>query len=149
MSVTMNDVRQFLDAEEVDYQAASLLGPDALPLLDELVRGDDPMLASKATYLASLIPGEGQAAILAEAASSGDATVRVAAATGLANLDEEAAAPLADGLLADADVGVRKQAVRSAGGFDSPAMAARVRQVADADPEGFLRSIAAEALRLN
>jgi HEAT repeat protein len=147
MAITVNDVRAFLDAEEVDYAAASLLGAEALPILDELVHGDDPMLASKATYLASLIPGDRQPAILADAASSPEVTVRVAAASGLANLDEPEAAALVDNLLGDDDFGVRKQAVRSASAFDSASMADRVRRVAEGDPEELLRGIAADALQ--
>lgn len=146
MATTMEDVRAHLDPEEVDYEAAALLGPDALPVLDQLVHGDDPMLASKAAYLASLIPGDQRAAILADAAASPLATVRVAAASGLANLDEPQAERLADGLLTDDDVGVRKQALRSVSGFASASMAERVRRVAELDPEEHLRSMAAESL---
>jgi hypothetical protein len=146
MTVTMEDVRAFLDAEEVDYEGASLLGPEALAHLDALVHGDDPMLASKATYLASLIPGDEQPAILADAAASDAVTVRVAAASGMANLDEATAESLADGLIADDDVGVRKQAVKAAAGFGSDAMADRVRRVAADDPEEALRAIASASL---
>lgn len=147
MATTMNEVRAFLDAEEVDYAAASILGPEALPVLHELVRGDDPMLASKGAYLASLIPGDQQPAILADAARSSEVTVRVAAASGLANLDEPDAATLVDNLLGDDDLGVRKQAVRSASAFDSASMADRVRRIAEGDAEEALRDIAADALR--
>lgn len=146
MSITMDDVRTYLDADEVDYQAAALLGPEALPHLEALLHGEDPMLAAKATYLASLIPGDEQPAVLAAAAGSHDATVRVAAASGLGNLDEGTAEQLVDELLGDRDFGVRRQAVRSASGFDSAAMTERVRRVAASDPEESLRAIAAESL---
>lgn len=147
MAATMDDVRAYLDAEEVDYEAAALLGAEALPLLEQLVHGDDPMLASKATYLASLIPGDQRSAILADAATSPVDTVRVAAASGLANLEEADAATLADGLLGDTDVGVRKQALRSVSGFASTWMVERVRRVAEDDPADVLRTMAAESLR--
>lgn len=147
MAITMSDIRAHLDPDEVDYNAARRLGAEALPLLNELAGGDDPMLASKATYLASLIPGKGRLPVLAMAATSRHATVRVAAASGLRNLKETDIGPLADNLLQDADIGVRKQAVRSVAGFASPEMAARVRQMADADPEETLRGVAAELLQ--
>jgi hypothetical protein len=56
MTITMRDARAQLDPEEPDYHQAAELGPAALPLLEQLVRGADPMLAAKAAYLASLIP---------------------------------------------------------------------------------------------
>ena len=42
-------VRKYLDPEEPDYKAAAAaLGAEALPVLESLVRGADPLLASKA-----------------------------------------------------------------------------------------------------
>jgi HEAT repeat protein len=146
MTITMSDVRAQLDPEEPNYDRAAELGPEALPVLDELVHSDDPLLAAKAAYLASLIPGERRASVLAAAAMSPEPTVRVAAAAGLRNLAEVDAGGLADDLLQDADVGVRKQALQSVAGFASTAMAQRVRRVADTDSEEFLRGIAAESL---
>ena len=147
MTVTVTDVRAHLDPEEPDYASAALLGPAALPVLDELVRGDAPLLAAKATYLASLIPGEQQPSVLAAAATSAEPTVRVAAAAGLRNLAESDAGELADNLLVDADLGVRKQALQSVASFTTPAMTERLRRVADADPEAILRNVAAESLQ--
>jgi HEAT repeat protein len=146
MAVTMSDVRARLDPEEIDYPAAAELGPEALPLLLELIRGDDPMLASKAAYLASLIPGNEQLPALSAAATSPHAAIRVAAASGLRNLSEEDADALADNLLGDPDIGVRKQVLRAAAGFSSERMAERLRRVADEDPEEALRDLAATTL---
>jgi hypothetical protein len=53
-------VRAALEPEEPDYAAAAQLGP-AVPHLQTLIQGDDPMLASKASYLASLIQGRAHA----------------------------------------------------------------------------------------
>ena len=144
--ITMLEVRAYLDPEEVDYVAAAQLGPEALPLLEELIHGADPMLASKAAYLTSMIPGDRQVEILGAAATSSDATVRVAAASGLGNLEEAAAGDLADNLLVDEDLGVRKLVLRSLTTFDSAAMTERVRRVAEADPEPVLRGLAAGSL---
>jgi HEAT repeat protein len=126
MTVSLQDVRAYLDAEEVDYPAASLLGAGALPHLQHLVRGDDPMLAAKATYLASLIAGPEQGEILSEAAASDITTVRVAAASALGNLDEPVALDLVDRLIDDSDAGVCRQAVIAAANFGSEAMLERV-----------------------
>lgn len=146
MTITMSEVRSHLDRDEVDYDEAAALGPQALPLLQELVAGDDPMLASKAAYLASLIPGEQQAQVLEMAARSADPLVRVAAASGLGNLDERNAESLADGLLGDDDLGVRKLAIRSVARFGSDPMAVRLRRVADNDPDETMRDLAAQQI---
>ena len=84
MATTEAQVRAYLDPEEPNYTAAAAaLGPDALPVLEALVQEADPLLASKAAYLASLIPDERAARVLEQAAHSRHATVRVAAAAGL------------------------------------------------------------------
>jgi HEAT repeat protein len=142
MPVSVEDVRKWLDAEEVDYPAAARLGPDALPALEQLAQGSDTMLASKATYLASLIGGDRSVRILETAGAHADAAVRVAAATGLKNLPEQAAAPIVERLLGDHDIGVRKMTVRSAAAFASPAMKTRLQRLAEHDPEPFIRDLA-------
>lgn len=147
MPITMKEVRARLDADEVDYRGAAALGPEALPHLSELAQGPDTMLASKAAYLASLIPGEPSARILSAAGSRPEPVVRVAAAAGLKNVPEEQAGPLLDRLLGDPDAGVRKTALKSAAGFVSAAMRARVQRVAERDPAPFLREMANRAMR--
>lgn len=152
MAVTLTDVRASLTPDEPDYTAAARLGPEALPFLEQLVRGEDPMLAAKAAYLASLIPGDARPAVLSTAAASANPVLRVAAAGGLRNLDAEQAEGLAARLLADSDVGVRRLALRSVAQFrphlqQLPAIAAQLRQIATQDPEQALRQAAANELR--
>ncbi|MEV0383843.1 hypothetical protein [Nonomuraea sp. NPDC050643] len=146
MPVTMEDVRSFLDADEVDYvAAATAFGRDALPHLERFAQGPDVMLASKAVYLASLVGGEAADAIVSAAAGSPQPPVRVAAASGLRNLGEGAgsvADDVAGRLLADDDVGVRKVALSSAAGLGTAQMTARIRQAAENDPEPVLRDLA-------
>jgi HEAT repeat protein len=146
MPVTMQDVLARIDLDEIDYPAAAAeLGPEALPLLEELVEGGDPMLASKAVYLASVISGPGSARVVERAAQHPDARVRVAAAAGLRHLPEQDAEPHVDELLKDRDVGVRKVALQSAAAFDSPAMITRVQRLATHDPEPAMRDLAQRA----
>ena len=113
MAVSEAEVRKYLDPEEPNYaKAAAALGADALPVLERLVREGDPLLASKAAYLASLIPDPGAARVLDVAARSHEATVRVAAAAGAQRRPELAA--VLDTLATDRDTGVRKVAARAA-----------------------------------
>ena len=59
MAVTMQQVLAQIDKDEPDYERAAKLGKGALPHLRQIIEADDPMLASKATYAASLIGGRG------------------------------------------------------------------------------------------
>lgn len=114
MAVTEAEVRKHLDPEEPNYPAAAAaLGAEALPVLERLVSASDPLLASKAAYLAALIPDPAAARVLEIAAGSPEATVRVAAAAGAQRRPELAAA--LESLLTDRDPGVRKVAERAAG----------------------------------
>ena len=143
-TASSDEVRAQLEREEPDYDAAARLGPAALPVLEQLIQGEDTLLAAKAAYLASLIPGPERRAVLQTAANSAEPTVRVAAAAGLRNLSESEAAVVADGLMGDDDVGVRRQVLRSVAGSSSARIADRVRQIAERDPDDGLRRMATE-----
>jgi hypothetical protein len=123
MVVTKQQVIDVLNPDEPNYPEAAKLGPDALPHLDTLVKTADPLLASKATYLASLIQGEQSIDVLKAAAQSNHPEVRVAAAAGARNLASAAAgarnlrrdrlSDLLSSLDNDEDAGVRKEATKS------------------------------------
>jgi HEAT repeat protein len=123
MVVTKQQVIDVLNPDEPNYPQAAKLGPDALPHLDTLVKTADPLLASKATYLASLIQGEQSINVLKAAAQSNHPEVRVAAAAGARNLASAAAgagdlgrdrlSDLLSSLNNDEDAGVRKEATKS------------------------------------
>jgi hypothetical protein len=110
MAVTMQNVTSLLSAEEPLYAEAARLGPDALPHLESLVRGSDPLMASKAAYLASLINHEHAADIVHLAARSSNPVIRVAAAAAAQNLTGDATRAVLDTLADDEDHGVRKTA---------------------------------------
>ena len=121
MATSEARVRKYLDPEEPNYSvAAAELGPDALPVLAALVQGADPLLASKAAYLASLIPDADADRVMEQAARSEHATVRVAAAAGLRSRPDAEAQMTAE-LIADPDAGVRKVAARATRGRTTPA----------------------------
>jgi HEAT repeat protein len=142
--VTMDLVRAQLDPEEPDYAQAAQLGQEAIPYLLELVEGNDPMLASKAAYLASVIGGDGAIDVLRVASRSPEDTVRVAAGAGLRNL--EVPAPLVERLLTDEDVGVRSTTLRSVVKNPSSRVRADVERVAASDPDPALRDLAEQVL---
>jgi hypothetical protein len=131
MAVTMQNVRAALDPEEPDYEEAAKLGPEALPHLEVLVNSGDSMLASKATFLASLIKDAKSAEIVEMAARSDDPVVRVAAAAAATNLAASRASAVLLDLVTDPDPGVRKVARASVP--EKPS--ARLTEKLEAEPE--------------
>jgi len=112
MPVSLQDVVNQLDREEPDYAQAARLGFEALPHLRQLVQGNSPGLAAKASYLAGTINAEGSAQVLEIAAHHPDPVVRVAAAASAKHVRHITAA-LATTFLDDADPGVRKWGLRT------------------------------------
>lgn len=147
MAVTLNDVLAEIDKDEPDYPAAAAsLGTEALPFLQQIIEADDPMRASKATYLAALIGGEGVSDALETAAAHHDVRVRVAAAHALGQ-GPGAPPALLERLLDDSDPGVRKVALRAAAEGKSDQFKAKVSAISKDDPEEFVRSAAKEAAK--
>ena len=145
MATTEAQVRAYLDPEEPDYTAAAAaLGPEALPVLEALVQDADPLLASKAAYLVSLIPDARAAHVLEQAAQSPHPTVRVAAAAGLQKQPDVADETAVD-LMTDQDPGVRKVAAKAGRARMTPALRERIAERAsnDRDPN---RRAAARAI---
>ena len=144
MAITMMDVRSWLDPEEPDYAGAKKkLGAAAMPYLMELVQGADLALASKATYLASMIKSEQTPQVIQIAAESNEPLLRVAAASGMRNLPSRQAAKVLESLKDDQDVGVRKVMLKSAGHFRSREIAAKLKLMSKSDPEESIRDLAA------
>jgi HEAT repeat protein len=146
MPVTMQQVRAHLDPDEPDYSQAARLGPDALPHLEALVRGGDAMLASKAASLAGLIADARSADVLAYAAQSPHAAVRVAAAAAVAHLPAPTATPVLRSLLSDPDAEVRRIALESIGPDAGPGLQSALEKIAADDPYAALRQRSAAIL---
>ena len=146
MEVTMALVLGQLNRTEPDYEQAAQLGPEALPFLTHLVEGGCARLASRATYLAGLISGARSLEVVQKAARSPHPVVRVAAAASLSNL-EEIPSPLAESMLTDEDVGVRKWALRSLEDQKPMGFKSRVREIAENDPNITLRETASRVAK--
>jgi HEAT repeat protein len=142
MTVTREQVLAQLYPDEPDYEGAARLGPEALPHLMQLIEEGDPDLASKAASLAGVIDAAGSADVVDTAARSPEAVIRVAAAAALGNLSEMPG-PLAQGMLNDEDVGVRKLALRSLERQQPAGFKQKAQQMAANDPNPVLREHAA------
>lgn len=141
---SLDEVRSELDKDELDYPAlASELGDEVVPQLEELVREDEPRIASKAAYLAGLISGSTSDRVVALAAGSRHDVVRVSAAAAMPLLPAKQATGIANQLLDDPDPGVRVRAAKSAVTLDQSALSDRVRTMAEEDAEPSVREVAA------
>jgi HEAT repeat protein len=146
MPVSMAQVLTEIDKDEPDYGAAARLGPEALPHLRELVEAEDPMLASKAAYLAGLIGGNEAAPVLELAAAHRDPTVRVALAHAV-GAGKDTPTAIIERLLDDGDSGVRKVALRAAKSIKSSPVRKKVSAMAKDDPEEFIRNLAKDVAK--
>ncbi len=147
MALSATELRSILDSDEPDYkQLAAVLQPDDLPQLVELVGGADAMLASKAAYAITLVHDESALQALDTAAASRFATVRLALAAGLKNMRGFDVTSVAQQLLADADVGVRKLAIKSAKTLGVSALTPALEALASNDSEPGIRALATDAL---
>ena len=142
MTVTREQVLAQLYPDEPDYEGAAQLGPEALPHLMQLLQEGDPDLASKATSLASVIDAAESIEAVDKAARSPDPVIRVATAAALGNLSEMPG-PLAQSMLNDEDVGVRKLALRSLESQQPAGFKQKAQQMAANDPNPTLREHAA------
>jgi HEAT repeat protein len=111
--VTKEQVLAVLYPDETNYNEAAKLGPEALPHLAKLVKGDDPHLAAKAASLASHIQDKGSVDVLRSAAQSKHAVVRVAAAVGSQNLKVRGINSVLELLTNDSDESIRRHATKS------------------------------------
>jgi len=123
MVVTMQQVLDALNSFEPDYSEAEIFGSEALPHLEVLVKTAEPLLASKAACMASMIQDTRSVNILMECTKSEYREVRVAAAIGSGNLSVPGIDKILGVLTNDQDEGVRRIAVKTTelrreGGYD-------------------------------
>jgi len=147
MAVTMAQVRAVLDPEETNYERAKALGPEALPHLETLIKTAEPMLASKAAYLAGLLAHSDSARVVAQAAASDEPTVRVAAAAAAKHLNDADVERVLTPLLADSDPGVRRMALGSVPESAEHSLRSRVAEVADSEPDEGVREKSRQVLQ--
>jgi hypothetical protein len=113
MVVTMQQVLDALNPFEPDYSEAEIFGSEALPHLEILVKTAEPLLASKAASMASMIQDTRSVNILMTCTKSKFREVRVAAAVGSGNLRVPGVDKILGVLTNDQDEGVRRIAVKS------------------------------------
>jgi HEAT repeat protein len=139
-----DELREALDKDELDYPAlAAEAGPESMDELEALVAEDEPRIASKAAYLASLVDADNCHRVVDLAAHSRHDVVRASAAAAIGALPEERATPIARNLLGDADPGIRARAVKSLGDSRG-SFRESLRAVAEDDDDPDVRRLAAD-----
>jgi HEAT repeat protein len=146
MAVTMKQVLALLDVDEPVYAEAAELGAGALVHVEALIEGPDPMLASKAAFLAGMIRSDKAVSVLKKALRYPDPRVRIAVAATAANLPKAAANAMLLDLVGDKDVGVRKTAVKAVKDADAK-LKARLKALSTGDPDHTVRTISGDRLR--
>lgn len=151
MPVTMEQVREKLEMIEPDYVDAAMLGEEAMPFLDRLASGNDPMLAPKAVHVAGLIGGDHAVRVIRKATDSRDPIMRVQAAAVARHLPQEAAEDILLGLLDDTDAGVRNFALKTIKVMAvlPAAIQTKIKTLSTSDPEPFIRDFSDEVLRMD
>ncbi len=147
MTVNMKQVREYLDPEEPNYTEATGLGAGALPHLEKLVKGDDVMLACKATYLAGLIRGDRAMTIIRTAAEKADPTIRIAAASALGNFPGSMSSDVLTDLVDDKDQGVRKAAFKSVPSDANTHLQSRLADRASGEEDHLMQNLANQAIQ--
>ena len=149
MSVTMEQVREKLEAIEPDYAEAATLGPDTMTFLEQIANNTKDRLAPAAVYLASLIGGDGAMRLLLSAASSPITAIRFQAVAGVRNLPKEQAEEILFKALDDSDFGVRNVALKSIKAITAMPVAIqkRIKTLSQCDPEQFIREYSADLLK--
>jgi len=147
MSLTLHDVVRVLSPDEADLrQAAAALDSQAIPHLEALVRGPDPMLAAKAAYVAGLLEEAGGMAVVRTAATSPEKMVRVAAVTVAKNLPTDRSVPILQILLTDSDPECRRLAIEATPVQAISQLESELELLSLTDPYPALRESARRAL---
>lgn len=104
-----------LGNEEPDYQEIFVqINTTAIRHLKTIANSEDEMLASKAVYLASLFSSQPSAQEIVRKASKSDRSLlKLAAASALPNLEISKRNELAEELIDEQDIGIKKLVIKS------------------------------------
>jgi hypothetical protein len=140
MTFTREEIRLLLSNEEPDYsQLTERLDASDAPAVADLAESDDVMLASKAVYTASLLPGGED--IVQRAAASANPILRAASASALRNLAPDRREPVAEMLLGRGDVAVEKVTIRALDAGPGPRLAAKLEHLAESSDTDLIRDM--------
>ncbi|MCX5603751.1 hypothetical protein OOK29_37005 [Streptomyces phaeochromogenes] len=147
MPITLDELRRLLDSDEPDYPAIALMtGPESAEHLRTLARDENVMLATKAVYAVSLIESATAPDVVDEAAASDEPLLRIASASALVNLPEEARNRVAERLIETDDVNVEKLVIRSLGQNLTPRLEQSLGRLANDSSSETIRDLSRSKL---
>lgn len=147
MPITLDELRRLLSSDEPDYPAVALMtGPQSAEHLRTLARDENVMLATKAVYAASLIEGTVAQDVVEDAAASDEPLLRIASASALVNLPEEARNRVAERLIDTDDVSVEKLVIRSLGPNLTPRLERSLDRLANDSSSETIRDLSRSKL---
>ncbi|CCH52338.1 hypothetical protein BN8_01332 [Fibrisoma limi BUZ 3] len=148
MALSPTELRLRLSSDEPDYaQLAQLIDGSDVSVLLQLANDPDPMLASKAVYLASLLPNPQAHDIVVTASNSPRALVRIASASALVNLPDEVRYPIADRLIDADDVSVKKLAIKAVEQAAPAALKQKLDRMSRENPSEMIRNLSKTTLQ--
>lgn len=147
MALSLEQLRLALSNEEPQYVAiAAQLKSSNTAHLKKLSKDPDPMLASKAVYLASLSTDSAALDIVDQAALSDRSLVKIAAASALAHMPDNRKNALAEKLIDDDSVAIQKLVVR---GISNPSadLQRKLRDLSTSSSSTAVRKLCTDRLR--
>lgn len=147
MAISEQELRALLGSDEPDYgELSRRLDASAADHLRALARDDNVMLATKAVYAASLVEAPEAREVVDETSRSGQPLLRLAAASALPNLPEQARNDVAERLLDTGDVSVEKLVIRSLGRSLTPALRDKLDRLRNASDSQAVRRLSQDKL---
>jgi HEAT repeat protein len=146
-------------AFEPDFDFLASFGDTVLPALEELLDGEDELLAQRAVYVAGLLDAGAGLPLLEQASKDPRETVRVAVAGAIRSqsiqtmsrsgnaLADSSLTEIVNRLLSDGDPSVRRWASKSAGILGLSSAKTELERLEREDAEAFVRSAATQALK--
>ena len=142
--MTMAELRRQLSDIEPDESTYANIGPDDVPNLEALLNDEEAWMAARAAYALPRIDTPEARTALIQAAANPREEVRVALASAAPLLPPDTSDVVLERLLDDPDVGVRKFAIQSVSEQNSAPLRARVQEMATAESDPVLRSLAGQ-----
>lgn len=148
MALPKEELRRLLSNEEPDYAAiVAQMGDASVPALNELSQDLDIMLATKAVYLASLLPQSQAHQIVERASVSTQPLVQIAAATALQNLPDAIRHKLASQLLDVDDISIKKLVINAVQTSAPAELKTKIERLSNQSNSEFIRSLSKTTLQ--
>lgn len=144
---TYEEVRSILSVIEPEEEMYLQLGPEDLPHLQRMLHEPEPWRAARAIHAASRLGSVAAHALVSGAAGDSRREVRAAVAMASQWLAPEAGNAVLEKLLDDADLSIKKLAIKSVNRNASPGLLAKLKAVSEVAGNDHLKGLAGEQLR--